>query len=206
MEITKFVAPNSSNTYLITQGKNAVVIDAGGCARSILAKTREADIKIDAVLLTHAHFDHIEDVQAYMVSGIPVYIHQVESEWLNDPEQNLSGAFGVAFVAGAATNNHLLGGETLQFGEIEIETIHTPGHTPGGMCYRLGDCLFSGDTLFKESIGRYDFPQSSGTQLLQGIRGKLLVLPDTLQVYPGHGAETTIGWEKQNNPYLGEGW
>ena len=120
---------------------------------------------------------------------------------LLDAHKNLSAFMGAPIVTRPA-DILLHGGVVLEIGSMKFTVLHTPGHAPGGVCYRMEDRVFSGDTLFAESVGRTDFPGSSAQALLKSVREKLLVLPDETRVYCGHGPETTIGHEKRCNPYI----
>src|SRR5699024_945317 len=152
---------------------------------------------------THAHFDHIgavEDLRKY--SGAPVYIHELEADWLTDPELNRS-AFMPEKIAGEPADYYLRPG-TMNIGSFEFEIIHTPGHSPGSVSFIFKDELFviGGDVLFNQGIGRTDLPGGSFEQLEASIRNHLYRLNDQYTVYPGHGPETTIGNEKRNNPFV----
>ena len=159
-------------------------------------------MKPEAVLLTHAHFDHMlaaDDIRkAY---GCKVYVHMDDERMLNDPFLNLSGTMGTE-QTGISADHLLRDGDVLHFLNREWRVMATPGHTAGSVCYYLPEekVLFSGDTLFAESLGRTDLPTGSMSAIVRSIAEKLLVLPEDIMVYPGHGDATTIGYEKQYNP------
>jgi glyoxylase-like metal-dependent hydrolase (beta-lactamase superfamily II) len=134
---------------------------------------------------------------------IKVYVHSLDAPMLADPEANLSVMTGCRYVA-APADVVLNDGDRVRAADLELEVIHTPGHTPGGIClYAASDgILFSDDVLFAESVGRTDFPQGDMVQLQQAIRSRLMALPDSTRVFPGHGPETSIRHEKKNNPFL----
>lgn len=194
----------STNCYLtFREGeKAAVIIDPADNADYLVSKCREFGVEPEAVLLTHAHFDHMlaaDDICKKF--GCKLYVHMDDERMLNDPSLNLSGTLGTEQVSISA--DHLLrDGDVLHFLNLEWKVMATPGHTAGSVCYYLPEeeVLFSGDTLFAESLGRTDLPTGSMFAIVRSIAEKLLVLPDDIMVYPGHGDATTIGHEKQYNP------
>ena len=194
----------STNCYLtFREGeKAAVIIDPADNADYLVSKCREFGVEPEAVLLTHAHFDHMlaaDDICKKF--GCKLYVHMDDERMLNDPSLNLSGTLGTEQVSISA--DHLLrDGDVLHFLNLEWKVMATPGHTAGSVCYYLPEeeVLFSGDTLFAESLGRTDLPTGSMSAIVRSIAEKLLVLPDDIMVYPGHGDATTIGHEKQYNP------
>jgi len=207
---TKTFARNSmgQNIYLyydklLTEG---VLIDAG-CNETdradIAAFLQEKGITVKAILLTHGHFDHIIAAdEMRTLTNAEIYCHALEEPMLQDHELNLSTM--IKKNISITPDKTLQDGDTFRFGNATLEVLHTPGHTPGGVCYydRENGNLFTGDTLFHESVGRTDFPQSNGKTLKKSIAEKLLTLPGNTNVYPGHGQSTTISHEKQNNPFV----
>ena len=189
----------STNCYLVfCEGeKAAVIIDPADNADYLVSKCREFGVEPEAVLLTHAHFDHMmaaDDIRK--TYGCKLYVHMDD-----DPSLNLSGTMGTEQVSISA--DHLLrDGDVLHFLNREWKVMATPGHTAGSVCYYIPEeeVVFSGDTLFAESLGRTDLPTGSMSAIVHSIAEKLLVLPDEIMVYPGHGDATTIAHEKQYNP------
>ncbi|MFH1678762.1 MAG: MBL fold metallo-hydrolase, partial [Candidatus Omnitrophota bacterium] len=148
------------------------------------------------------HIDHIGADDAF---GVCVYIHRGDSDFLINPDLNLSGFLAIPLRVNSKSHT-LEDNEEVCLGKIKLQVLHTPGHTPGGICLLLKEpednILFSGDTLFYQGIGRTDFPFASSGQLINSINEKLFVLDNQARVYPGHGQPTTIGHEKKNNPFF----
>ncbi|MGN0334441.1 MAG: MBL fold metallo-hydrolase [Lachnospiraceae bacterium] len=197
----------STNCYFLIneETKETVVVDPGACAGRIMSFVERNELKPVAVLLTHGHFDHIAAVEELREAfAIPVYACGQEKEMLGDPALNLSIRFTRRPIRMSA-DIYCKEGDLLELAGMEIRVIETPGHSPGGCCYEIAseDILFSGDTLFFAGIGRTDFTGGSHRQLIRSIMEKLFVLPDQTRVYPGHGEQTTIAYEKENNPYVG---
>lgn len=185
------------NCYLIMDEdtKELGIIDPGGQAKVIAEKVRNLGGKAKFILLTHGHSDHVDGVVDLMDElNVPFYIHKAEEEFM----QNDNYVFGSL----PKTAEYLKEGDTLKLGKNTIKVIETPGHTPGGICFLINDKLFTGDTLFQGSIGRSDFPGGNGMKLVKNIKDKLIPLGDNIEVYPGHGGASTIGYEKRMNPFL----
>jgi len=193
-----------ANCYIIgcEETGQAAVVDPGDEAGRILDRLAKGGLKVAAVVLTHGHADHIGAVgELKKATGAPVMIHAQDGEMLTNPARNLSAWLGEQLSFKPA-DRLLEDGDTIQVGTVTLEVIHTPGHTPGGICLRAGKDLFTGDTLFARSIGRSDFPGGSHTTLIKSIKSKLLALPEDTKIYPGHGPTSTIGEEKRHNPFL----
>jgi len=189
-----------NNCYLIfdKESKRGFIVDAPAPIDQVSDFIQSENLKIDFVALTHAHFDHISGLDKL---SYPFYLHQSDSQFLKDIAINGSAFFGSSIVV---NKNPILykDNKLLFLDKHSIEIIHTPGHTPGGVSLKLGNWLFSGDTLFSDAVGRTDIPLASHEQVIKSIKEKLLVLPPDTIVYPGHGASTTIAKEKEHNPFL----
>jgi len=192
------------NCYILHEegSKEAIAIDPGGSEETVWQHIQEDGLNLKAILNTHAHADHIGAIDFLREkTGAKLYIHEADAPMLLDARKNLSAFMGVPIVTRPA-DILLKGGEVLEIGGMKFTVLHTPGHSPGGVCYLMEDRVFSGDTLFAESVGRTDFPGSSTEDLLASVKEKLMTLPDELAVYCGHGPATTIGHERKCNPYI----
>lgn len=194
----------ATNTYLLknTDTEELLIVDPADEAGIIQNKILEMKGKPAAVLLTHGHFDHMMAAEALKTRyGIPVLASREEQGLLNNPAYNLSGAWATPCTL--AADQWLEDGEWLDLAGCRIQVLHTPGHTAGSCCFYLPEekLLFSGDTLFAESVGRTDFPTSSAGQMQESLLRLLKELPEETHVYPGHGEETTIAYEKRYNPF-----
>ncbi|WP_102027032.1 MBL fold metallo-hydrolase [Salirhabdus sp. Marseille-P4669] len=195
-----------TNCYVIhNNNNNALIVDPGDSFEEIAKYVNERNLKPIAILLTHAHFDHIgavDDVRnAY---NIKVYLHAVEHPWLRDPQLNGSSYFGISKPIILKEADGALTEGLLNIGDFQMEVLHTPGHSPGSVSFyfRKDHFVVAGDTLFQGSIGRTDLPGGHHQQLLSHIKNKLLALPLKTIVYPGHGSKTSIEQEKTTNPFL----
>lgn len=201
------LGPFATNCYVVYEsGAPACwIVDASFSPGTMADFVRERGLQPALFILTHAHLDHIgglDDLRAEF-PGVPAIIHEAEKDFLEDSALNLSAGYGFP-VSVRAAERTLKGGETLTLGASSWQVLHTPGHSPGGItlhCAAAGIALV-GDTLFRESVGRFDFPTSREADLRQSIRDVLYRLPDHTRVFPGHGEETTIGHEKRENPYV----
>jgi len=200
------LGPIQTNCYLIlNRAGECLVIDPGEEGDRIIAEIEKMHSKPVAILLTHAHFDHIGAVERVRNHfGIPVHIHEAEKYWLENPDLNGSSRYpGLPLVKNKAADHFLQEGE-LEIGAFRVEVRHTPGHSPGSVSFIFKEAQMAivGDTLFRGSIGRTDLPGGDTKRLLQSIHDKLLSLDDEFTVYPGHGSSTTPGEEKDMNPFL----
>ncbi|OPH49632.1 metal-binding protein [Paenibacillus ferrarius] len=206
INIESFVlGPVGTNAYLLSdpETKKGIIIDPGMNPKSLIKKI--ADLDIVAILLTHAHFDHIGGVdEIRKLKRCPVYIHDLEADWLTNPKKNGSARWPDlgALIETDPAEFALDEGQTLEFLGIQLKVFHTPGHSPGSVSFLYDKHLFGGDVLFKLSVGRTDLPGGDNNTLLDSIQDKLFALDDDVIVYPGHGAKTTIGFERENNPYV----
>ena len=183
--------------------KEMLVVDPGASAKRLAQEIKDRGIQPVAILLTHGHFDHAGAAEELAeLLNVKIYAHEAEKDTLENPQNNVSGMIGKYETYHA--DIYVKDGEVLTLAGFELKVLHTPGHTAGGCCYYIAkeDVLFSGDTLFCQSVGRTDFPGGSMSQIVRSIREKLLELPDYTKVYPGHMEATTIGQERQWNPYL----
>lgn len=192
------------NCYILAldSGSAAIIIDPGAEAHKIRRVLEKHKLTPAFIVNTHGHFDHIGADNAF---GVPVYVHKLDAAMLKDASLNLSAVFALAYQVESPINI-LEDGQVITLGSIELEVAHLPGHTPGGIGLILrkpqGGVVFSGDALFHHSVGRSDLAGGDAEALIRGIKEKLFILPDDTKVYPGHGSFSTIGEEKQNNPYL----
>jgi len=194
------VGPFQVNCYVLAgqRGGKAVLIDPGDQERKIRKLLEKHDLTAALIVNTHGHIDHIGANDPF---GVPVYIHELDRGMLQDARLNLSQMFMKPFVS-VAESRPLRDNDTVELEGVNLRVLHTPGHTPGGISLVTQNVVFSGDTLFCRSVGRTDFPGADEGQLFASIRTKLFTLPDDTLVYPGHGPSTTIGEEKQENPFL----
>lgn len=192
----------ATNCYIVGSEttREGMVIDPADEASQILKSVKTADLKVKYIVLTHGHPDHFAALaELKKATGAQVLVHREDAEILELPPVVF---FGATFPQPPPADRQLEDGETIELGDLKLRVIHTPGHTPGGICLLANNVLFSGDTLFNNGIGRYDLPGGNLEKLMDSLHRKVLTLPEKTVVYPGHGPETTIGDEKRSNPYL----
>ena len=209
MKINRLVLGDfQTNCYVVRADEAAthcLIVDTGLDARDMMTFLAQHQLEPVAVILTHGHADHIVGLRDVLrdYPQAKVYIHKLDASLLADPEANLSAFAGLPFTS-APADVLLDEGDLVQEAGITFQVLHTPGHTPGGICLYAEPegILFAGDTLFADGVGRTDFPGGDAAQLIDSIRKRLLGLPDETAVYPGHAMRTTIGREKAHNPFL----
>jgi len=203
------VGPYQANAWLVCDEarREAVLVDAGAEADRLLGELESSGFKLIGILQTHAHADHIAALpEIVSATGATVYLHPDAEPMLHSAEANLSALAGMPVTA-PVPYTAVRDGDRFELLGREIRVYHTPGHAPGSVCFHLPaeGVVFTGDALFQGSIGRTDFPGGSLETLLQGIRDKLLVLPDDTRVLAGHMGPSTIGRERSTNPFLQDG-
>lgn len=202
LEVTGFL----TNCYLVAceETGEAAVIDPGGEAERILKAVAERQLKVRYIINTHGHIDHVgANGRVKEATGAQILIHAADAPYLLDERRNLLLYLPEARGSLAPADRTLEEGEVISLGTtVRLTVLHTPGHTPGGICLVGDGLIFTGDTLFAGSIGRTDLPGGSYAELLRSIREKLLVYPDETIIYPGHGPSSTLGAERATNPFL----
>ena len=201
MKIQTFEAgPLGANNYLLIDGEEAVLIDCSEVKPEELKELEGKTLKY--ILLTHGHFDHILGINGMKEkTGAEILVHQDDIPRMEE-SASIMQTFGIVGVETPVADSFLHNGDTFKFGDTEIKVIHTPGHTEGCVCFLIGDKLFSGDTLFRDSVGRCDLPGGNYSKMSDSIKNILFKLDDNIVVYPGHGPETTIGYEKKYNELI----
>jgi len=209
MRVTRLtLGPLETNCWIVSDDLDgpAVVIDPADDADAIIEAVGDRDLS--AVVLTHGHFDHLGAATALVaLTGAPLLVHRDDAESITTPVGTGGAAFGFE-VSGPPADRLLSDGDTVVAGAVRLDVLHTPGHTPGGICLFTARTdgsephLFSGDTLFAGSVGRTDFPRGDGRALSRSIAEKLAPLPPETVVHPGHGPDTTIGRERKLNPFF----
>lgn len=199
------VGPIMANCFVIgcKETLDAVVIDPGDEADKILQSVADLNLNVKTIINTHGHFDHVSANKSLNeATGAPILIHALDAPMLEQISASAAN-WGLSAENSPSPHRTIDDGDTIPFGNITLNVIHTPGHTPGGVSLFTDSVVFVGDTLFAGSIGRTDFPGGDFETLKSSIQDKLFTLGDDVQVYTGHGPETTIGHERQNNPFVG---
>ena len=197
------------NCYIFgcSRTRRAVIIDPGDNARAILRVVDQQALKIERIINTHAHFDHVMAVAAIKAAtDAPFYLHELDLPVLRELPERVRLWLDMEVDPLDDPDGYLAHGDRIAVGDEELEVRFTPGHAPGHVVFvdHAGRQVFAGDTLFRDSIGRYDLPGADGPTLFASIRAQLFTLPDDYTVYPGHGPATTIGYERAHNPFVGE--
>jgi hydroxyacylglutathione hydrolase len=203
MNIERFPAgPLDTNGYLISENEHCLVVDPSLHSHAVIARIKELSLTIDAILLTHSHFDHYLGIHEIMdeFGELPLYLHDNEKTIISDPEKNGASWLGRTDSYTGESIMYLEGEN--QVADFNFKAIFTPGHTPGGVSLLFGNDCLTGDTLFNNSVGRSDFDYSSTNDLMNSITEKLFTLPGATVIWPGHGFSSTIALEIANNPYV----
>ena len=207
LQIRPFVAPGfGENGYIVWRDgvATAVAIDPGNSAAPMLQLLAAEGLQLAAVLLTHAHLDHVEGVARLVrETAAPVHLHPAD-RFLYDHVAQQAQQFGMRVEAPPAVDHDLIHDQKLVVGDVTYHVVHAPGHSPGHVVFHVADadCAFVGDVVFQGSIGRSDLPGGDFTQLIESIRERVLTMSDDTTLYPGHGPPTTVGHERATNPFL----
>ena len=204
MRIAGFAAgPFQTNCYVVSNGDRAFVIDPGlGAHEAVSQMAQEQGLNVEAVVLTHGHIDHIRDAAAF---GLETFIHPADAFMLLRGEgvsEQARQLYDASAMPPIDNPTHIEDGQTLTVAGVELRVVHAPGHSPGCVMLVADEVVFSGDVLFRGSIGRTDLPDSDPEQMRESLRGPVWDLDDELQVLPGHGPATTVAQERATNPYL----
>ena len=185
-------------------GRRAMIVDPGIGSEPVWDVVRDRGLSVELIVNTHGHLDHVAGNAFFKrETGAPIAIHAADRPFLDDVSRQGS-MFGLSVEDSPPADCDLVDGVGLEFDGAMFDVIHTPGHTPGGVCLRRGDQMLVGDTLFAGSVGRTDLPGGDWDALIASIREKLFMLPDDVRCLPGHEGETTIGRERRTNPFVGE--
>ena len=205
MIIKTFIEPPiDNNNYLIIdeETKNAALIDCSSIDDRINDELEKQGANLKYILLTHGHFDHVAGIRPNRFKPNPqIVMNKEDLDWLNKTNQYLP-MFGMPEITIPQIDIFVEDNDTIELGTISIKVLHTPGHTQGGVCYLAENKLFSGDTIFREAVGRCDLEGGNFDQIVESIENKIFTLPTDTIIYPGHGNTTTVGWEKEHNRFL----
>ena len=205
MIIKTFIEPPiDNNNYLIIdeETKDAALIDCSSIDDRIDDELKKQGANLKYILLTHGHFDHVAGIRPNRFKTNPqIVMNKEDLDWLNKTNQYLP-MFGMPEITIPQIDIFVEDNDTIELGTISIKVLHTPGHTQGGVCYLAENKLFSGDTIFREAVGRCDLEGGNFDQIVESIENKIFTLPTDTIIYPGHGNATTVGWEKEHNRFL----
>ena len=205
MKIEKFVTGIiSTNCYLAIneETKQTVVIDPAACPSYLMGHIKSEALQVEAILLTHGHFDHIMGVKTVQdMTGAKIYMHELEKDFATDSRLNLSTVIAERQCDPFVPDVLYHDGDKIPVGNLTFRVLHTPGHTIGSSCLIVKDTIFSGDTIFKGSIGRTDFPTSDPAKMLESVQ-KVAELEGNYAVFPAHGDSTTLDYERNTNPFM----
>ena len=192
--------PIDNNNYLLIDeiSKEAALIDCSAVDVNIKNAINDAGAYLKYILLTHGHFDHIAGIRP---NNAKVVMHKSDLPIINQANMFLP-AFGIPDISIPNIDIFINDGDILNIGNTKLKVIHTPGHTQGSVCYLVDNMLFSGDTIFRESVGRCDLEGGNFQQIVNSIKSKIFTLPDYVKIYPGHGKSTDVAWEKSNNYFM----
>ena len=204
----KEVGPLACNCYVVGDPatRDAIVVDPGGDASDIAEVLAGQQLRVKAIVATHAHFDHLVAAGALReLTGAPFHLHDSDRPLLDWYQESGRLFLGIELPPPPEVDTSAREGDRLKAGDVELEILHTPGHSPGSISLLSDGVIFSGDTLFARSVGRVDLPGGDERALVAAIKDKIFVLPEETPIYPGHGPATTVAEEKRLNPFVGEG-
>ena len=204
MLIKNFVEPPiENNNYLIIDelSKEAALIDCSAIDDRVSDELSVHGAELKYILLTHGHFDHVAGIRQGRFKDAKICMHNLDMGWLQNVNQYLP-MFGIPKISIPQIDIFIEEGSIIRLGNTEIKVLHTPGHTQGGVCYYIENNLFTGDTIFRESVGRCDLEGGDFNQIVKSIQEKIFTLPNDTVIYPGHGRMTSVEWEKEHNTFL----
>mgnify|MGYP001202699036 FL=1 len=194
--------PFMVNSYLVVNGTKAIIIDPGSGIKPILVKIESEKLELEAVIATHGHIDHIDGVNTVKKKfNVPFYVNDMDTDLVQTVRMQ-ARMFGVPDPGDISSDRNLPSSGEIEIAGLKLGLMHTPGHSRGSVSILMDNVLFSGDTLFNYSIGRTDLPGGSYEELINSIKSKIIILPDSTRILSGHGPETTVGREKKMNPFL----